>query len=72
MNKFYSNTEKPTYNKRFGEIGVKGIARTPARPLTVSDNPNGVPSSPNFAKPLRCCMQTDGSALGITEFNKEF
>jgi len=28
------------YNKRFGEIGVKVIARISARRLTVSDNPN--------------------------------
>jgi len=41
----------PAPNKRFGEIGVKVIARTSARPLTVSDNPNGVQSIPNFAKP---------------------
>ena len=41
----------PADNKRFGEIGVKVIAQTSARPLTVSDNPNGVQSSPNFAKP---------------------
>jgi len=41
----------PAPNKRFGEIGVKVIARTSARRLTVSDNPNSVQSRPNFAKP---------------------
>jgi len=41
----------PTPNKRFGEIGVKVIARTLVSRLTVSDNPNGVQLSPNFAKP---------------------
>ena len=44
-------------NKRFGEIGVKVITRTSARPLTVSDNPNSVQSSPNFAKPPGRCRQ---------------
>jgi len=33
----------PAY-MRFGEIGVKVIARISVRPLTVSDNPNGVQS----------------------------
>ena len=41
----------PAHNKRFGEIGVKVMTRISVRPLTVSDNPNGVQSSPNFAKP---------------------
>ena len=41
----------PADNKRFGEIGVKVIARISARLLTVSDNPNGVQLRPNFAKP---------------------
>ena len=41
----------PAPNKRFGEIGVKVIIRISACPLTVSDNPNGVQLSPNFAKP---------------------
>ena len=62
----------PSSNKRFGEIGGKVIALTSARRLTVGDNPNCMQSSPNFAKPPGRCMQTDGSALGITEFNKEF
>jgi len=43
--------ERSAYNKRFGEIGVNVKARTSARPLGGSDNPNGVQSSPNFAKP---------------------
>jgi len=48
----------PADNKRFGEIGVKVITRTSARPLTVIDNPNGVQSIPNFAKlPGRCYLQ---------------
>ena len=42
-------------NKRFGEIGVKVIARISVCPLTVSDNPNCVQSIPNFAKPLGLC-----------------
>jgi len=51
-----NNTEQnrlktPADNKRFGEIGVKVIAQTSVRPLTVSDNPNCVQLSPNFAKP---------------------
>ena len=41
----------PACNKRFGKIGVKVIIRTSACPLTVSDNPNGVQSIPNFVKP---------------------
>ena len=32
--------------------------------ITVSDNPNSVQSSPNFAKPPGRCMQTDKSAVG--------
>ena len=44
-------TNSAAANKRFGEIGVKVITRTSVRPLTVSDNPNGVQSIPNFAKP---------------------
>ena len=54
----------PAHNKRFGEIGVKVIARISARPLTVSDNPNGVQSFPNFAKPLGCYLQAADSAAG--------
>ena len=49
--------ERPAYNKRFDEIGVKVITRISARPLTVSDNPNGAQSSPNFAKPPGRCTQ---------------
>ena len=41
----------PAGNGRFGEIGGKVIARTSVCPITVSDNPNGVQSNPNFAKP---------------------
>ena len=41
----------PADNKRFGKIGVKVITQTSVRPLTVSDNPNGVQLIPNFAKP---------------------
>ena len=41
----------PAYNKRFGEIGVRVITRTSVHPLTVSDSPNCVQSSSNFAKP---------------------
>ena len=33
------------------KFGGKVIARTSARPLTVSNNPNGVQLSPNFANP---------------------
>ena len=51
------NENKTAYNKRFGEIGVKVIARTSVRSLTISDNPNGVQSSPNFAKPPGRCRQ---------------
>ena len=41
---------KTADNERFGEFGVKVIARTSVRPLTVSDNPNGVQLRLNFAK----------------------
>jgi len=49
----------PASNKRFGEIGGKvilrlrsvTIIRASVRLLTVSDNPNGVQSIPNFVKP---------------------
>ena len=54
----------PAGNKRFGEIGVKVITRISVRPLTVSDNPNGVQSSPNFAKPLGRYRQAADSAAG--------
>ena len=40
----------PAPYKRFGKIGVKVTARTSVRPLTVSDDPNSMQSSPNFAK----------------------
>jgi len=53
----------PAHNKRFGEIGVKVIARTSARPLTVSDNPNGVQSIPNCAKPPGRWLQA-GESVG--------
>jgi len=33
------------------KLGGKVITRTSVRPLTVSDNPNGVQPIPNFAKP---------------------
>ena len=56
-------TEMPTYNKRFGEIGVKVITRISARPLTISDNPNGVQSIPNFAKPPGRYLQPGESAV---------
>jgi len=36
------------------KLGGKVTTRISARRLTVSDNPNGVQSSPNFANPLRC------------------
>jgi len=53
--------KKPAYNWRarcscatstsgLAKLGGKVIARTSARPLTVSGNPNGVQSGPNFAK----------------------
>jgi len=54
----------PASNGRFGKIGVKVITQTSARRLTVSDNPNGVQSSPNFAKPPGRCMQAGESAAG--------
>jgi len=50
----------PADNKRFGKIGVKVIARTLERRLTVSDNPNGVQSSPNFVKPPGRYTQAKG------------
>ena len=53
----------PACNKRFGEIGVKVIARTSARPLTVSDNPNSVQSNPNFAKPPGRWVQADENTV---------
>jgi len=52
MYKNKKDKETPADNKRFGEIGVKVTTRTSTRRLTVSDNPNGVQSIPNFAKPL--------------------
>ena len=67
-----SNSNKTAYNKRFGEIGVKVIARISVRPLTVSDNPNGVQLIPNFAKPPGRCMQTGGGLDGITNSCKTF
>jgi len=39
------------------KLGGKVITRTSARRLTVSDNPNCVQLSPNFAKPLGCYLQ---------------
>ena len=39
------------------EIGGKVITRISVHPLTVSDNPNGVQSRPNFAKPPGRCVQ---------------
>ena len=33
------------------KLGGKVTTRTSVRPLTVSDNPNDVQLSPNFAKP---------------------
>jgi len=43
--------------------GGKAIARTSTRPLTVGDNPNGVQSRPNFAKPPGRYLQADERAL---------
>ena len=57
-------TEMPAHNKRFGEIGGKVTAQTSVRPLTVSDNPNGVQSSPNFAKPPGRYVQAADNAAG--------
>ena len=54
------------YNKRFGEIDVKVITRTLARPLDGSDSLNGVQSISNFAKPPGRYRQTNESAMGIT------
>jgi len=53
----------PAYNKRFGEIRVKVILRLRSVTLTVSDNPNGVQSFLNFAKPPGRCMQAGESAV---------
>ena len=43
------NAERTTSG--LAKLGCKVIARTLARLLTGSDNPNCVQSSPNFAKP---------------------
>ena len=64
--------ECTTANKRFGEIGVKVIARTSVRPLTVSDNPNGVQLIPNFAKPPGRCMLYPSYSKEISFPNKQF
>jgi len=45
-------------------LGGKVTTRTSARPLTVSDNPNGVQSRPNFAKPPGRYVQAADSAAG--------
>ena len=39
------------------KLGCKVITRTSVLSLTVSDNPNGVQSLPNFAKPPGRCVQ---------------
>ena len=39
------------------KLGGKVITRTSVQPLTISYNPNGVQSSPNFAKPPGRCRQ---------------
>jgi len=46
------------------KLGGKVTTRTSVRPLTVSDNPNDVQLSPNFAKPPGRCMQAGESAAG--------
>ena len=60
----------PADNKRFGEIGVKVIVRISARPLGGSDSPNGVQSSPNFAKPPERCTQAEDRAVGGNAKNR--
>ena len=50
-------------NGRFSKIGVKVIAQTSARRLTVGDNPNGVQSIHSFAKPLGHYLQTGESVV---------
>ena len=44
------------------KLGGKVITRTSACRLTVSDNPNCVQPSPNFAKPPGRYLQADESA----------
>ena len=61
----------PAPNKRFGEIGVKVIARTSVRPLTVSDNPNDVQLRPNFAKPPGRYRQCGESVVEWVTSRKE-
>ena len=62
--KNFGQTRMPADNKRFGEIGVKVIVQTSARPLTVSDNPNCVQSTPNFAKLPGRYLQAADSVSG--------
>ena len=52
------------------KLGGKVIARTSVRPLTVSDNPNGVQPSPNFAKPPPRYLQAAKVKLANEEKNK--
>ena len=51
------------------KLGGKVIARTSVRRLTVGDNPNGVQSFPNFAKPPGRYLQFRDSAT-LNELDK--
>jgi len=52
------------------KLGGKVITRTSARPLIVGDNPNGVQSRPNFAKPPGRYLQAADSAAGKWKIGK--
>jgi hypothetical protein len=64
--------EMPAPNKRFGEIGGEVTVRILVHPLTVSDSPNSVQSSPNFVKPPGRYLQADESAAESDILRKKY
>jgi len=49
--------EKPRITSGLAKLGGKVLAQTSVCRLTVSDNPDGVQSNPNFAKPQGRCFR---------------
>ena len=62
-NKFIMNEKCQRTTGGLAKLGGKVIIRFSVRPLTVSDNPNGVQSIPNFAKPPGRWLQCGESAV---------
>ena len=63
LNFIISKASCATGTGGLAKLGGKVITRTSVRPLSVSGNPNGVQSNPNFAKPQRRWLQRGKSEV---------